>query len=369
MPLWMDILIAVLAVIGFVFIRSRFKENKKIRTVSLIALIVILILTSLYAAATYLLVYREDDIHPEPRDEIQELAAMRVEQRIRDALDYIERYPSSETSMKAFPFEEERNEGKQNLNEEQMKIYNELKEKELSLQSFSYSAEEYGYPYLDNLLVASYALGNDHPVTDSYISIKEVFEGEKTTAMASRYFMPQDPEMTEITTEQQFEELKKELQILDAEIQMIVDAIPAEKSVYDRYRYLATYISLTTRYDHDGEGGMMTSTPYGGIEGGLSICQGYSKAFEVLCERAGLYCKCVTGVSDGVSHMWNLIQLEDGTYHVDITWSDDGYNLPDESGWYQYFALPQETILQLRHEITDGTVATGTRQIIPPHLK
>ena len=369
MTLWIDILIAVLAVTGFVFIRMHFKENKKIRTVSLTVLTVILILTSLYAAATYLVVYRADDIQPEPQDEIRELAAMRVEQRIQDALDYIERYPSSETSMKSFPFEEERNEGKQTLNDEQLKIYYELKEKELSLQPFSYSAEEYGYPYLDDLLVACYALGNDHPVTDSYIMIKEVFDKEKTTALASCYFMPQDPEMTEITTEKQFEELKKELQILDAEIQMIVDAIPEEKSVYDQYRYLATYISLTTSYDYDSVGGIMTSTPYGGIEGGLSICQGYSKAFEVLCERAGLYCKCVSGVSEGVAHMWNLIQLEDGTYHVDITWSDDSYTMPDEYGWYQYFAIPQETILQLRHEITDGTVATGTRQILPPHLK
>lgn len=59
-----------------------------------------------------------------------------------------------------------------------------------------------------------------------------------------------------------------------------------------------------------------------------------------------------------MSHAWNLVKLDSGTYYLNITWSD-GASRPGSPGWHDYFMLTQEQIL-LDHEITDGTVASGT---------
>lgn len=64
------------------------------------------------------------------------------------------------------------------------------------------------------------------------------------------------------------------------------------------------------------------------------VCEGYSKAFQYLCDLSsfndGIRCYTVWGVS-GVSdddcggHMWNIVRMEDGkNYHVDITFCDNG---------------------------------------------
>ena len=100
------------------------------------------------------------------------------------------------------------------------------------------------------------------------------------------------------------------------------------------------------------------ATAYGAIEGGMAICQGYATGFEYLCRKANLWCTQVSGSSQGMSHAWNLVKLESGTYHVDVTWADDDQNVPLDAGWQRYFMLAQDEIL-VDHEIDDDTVATG----------
>lgn len=59
-----------------------------------------------------------------------------------------------------------------------------------------------------------------------------------------------------------------------------------------------------------------------------------------------------------MSHAWNLVKLESGTYHVDVTWADADDNKLLDAGWQSCFMLTQDEIL-VDHEIDDGTVATG----------
>ena len=61
------------------------------------------------------------------------------------------------------------------------------------------------------------------------------------------------------------------------------------------------------------------------------------------------------------AHAWNLVKLESGTYHVDLTWADADGNTPLDPAWQSYFMLTQEEIL-LDHQMDDGTVATGKNQ-------
>ncbi len=57
------------------------------------------------------------------------------------------------------------------------------------------------------------------------------------------------------------------------------------------------------------------------------VCEGYAKAYKVLCRKFGLDCALVVGLarSGGYmeSHMWNYVKLENGKWYlVDATWDD-----------------------------------------------
>ena len=142
-------------------------------------------------------------------------------------------------------------------------------------------------------------------------------------------------------------------------MQFIVKSIPEDFDAYDKYRYLAAVISLRTHYDNDFTGGFSTASAYGAIEGELAICQGYATGFEYLCRKANLWCTQVNGISQDISHVWNLVKLESGTYHIDVTWADADGVVPLSLEWHINFMMTQDEILWDR-EIIDGTVATGT---------
>ena len=60
---------------------------------------------------------------------------------------------------------------------------------------------------------------------------------------------------------------------------------------------------------------------------GKVVCEGYSKAFKMLCDKFGIPCAVVSGTgytgSSNEPHMWNYVQMDDGKwYGVDVTWDD-----------------------------------------------
>ena len=55
------------------------------------------------------------------------------------------------------------------------------------------------------------------------------------------------------------------------------------------------------------------------------VCEGYARAFKLLCDRLNIPCVLITGTSypSGERHMWNCVQMDDGQwYGVDVTWND-----------------------------------------------
>lgn len=285
---------------------------------------------------------------------IKKAAEKRIQSDIDLALWYVNEKRDNGSSV-SFPYEN-KNAAYSDLTKAQKKLYKEMLPKIRSLTPFEYTAKEHGYTVLDNVLSAAFAICRDHPECGIYFDIAEVFEGDMTTALRSSYFLPGDPDSKSVKNTAK---LKRELRIFEEECNLIVNAIPKDFSTYDKYRYLAALISIRTSYDNDFTGGKQTSTAYGAIQGGTSICQGYSTAFEYLCKKSNLWCRQVSGISQGVSHAWNLVKLESGTYHVDVTWADSDFNLTLDDGWQRYFMLTQEEILE-DHEIDDGTTATGT---------
>ncbi len=65
------------------------------------------------------------------------------------------------------------------------------------------------------------------------------------------------------------------------------------------------------------------------------VCEGYSRAFKALCDRAAIPCVLVDGNADE-PHMWNNVQLAGAWYGVDVTWNDTA------PGWEEDFLLVGE---------------------------
>lgn len=66
-----------------------------------------------------------------------------------------------------------------------------------------------------------------------------------------------------------------------------------------------------------------------------TVCSGYSKMYELLCDAADLETLCVTSSE----HAWNKIQIGGTWYNVDCTWDDT-----DPGFTYYYFAKSDRTI-------------------------
>lgn len=78
---------------------------------------------------------------------------------------------------------------------------------------------------------------------------------------------------------------------------------------------------------------------YGALVNGKAVCEGYAKAFKLLCDRAGIPCVLVGGKANGGDHMWNYVMIGNTWYLVDLTFDDPIGGEPTDS----YFLKGEET--------------------------
>ena len=102
--------------------------------------------------------------------------------------------------------------------------------------------------------------------------------------------------------------------------------IPVDKS--NRYNFVKSlhdYLCDNIYYPdlNSSDYFMSAHDAYGGLIEGRAVCQGYSDSFEIVCDYYNIPCICINGSSDGVGHMWNAVQMDDGVWYLlDSTWDD-----------------------------------------------
>ncbi len=94
----------------------------------------------------------------------------------------------------------------------------------------------------------------------------------------------------------------------------------------DFKRELYIHDRLCKEVVYDTEGGKNIYSAYGALVDGVAVCEGYSRAMQLICNNIEIPCIVVYGESQGEGHMWNYINLLNEWYHLDITW-DDGDQL------------------------------------------
>lgn len=124
----------------------------------------------------------------------------------------------------------------------------------------------------------------------------------------------------------------------DLDIQRILAGCPVDGSVAEQVRYLNRALTQSNAYNSAAAAGnsdaasptawKCVSALSGSAGSNGPVCEGYARAFKVLCDRLGIPCVLTEGfarggVDDRVQlHMWNYVQIDGKWYAVDVTWND-----------------------------------------------
>ncbi len=151
-------------------------------------------------------------------------------------------------------------------------------------------------------------------------------------------------------------------QELDRVIQELVAGMPADADGFESELYLHDALLARCVYDKEAAASARPASEYphafsayGALVNGRAVCEGYSRAFQLLLHEVGMDSTLVTGQSlEGEPHMWNLVTVDGYNYHVDTTW-----NLTEKGIRHTYFNLNTEDI-QLSHTIDEGNIGIDT---------
>ncbi|MBR5498034.1 MAG: hypothetical protein IKV76_08660 [Clostridia bacterium] len=102
----------------------------------------------------------------------------------------------------------------------------------------------------------------------------------------------------------------------------IVSDIPSGDEV-DKELYIHDYIVKNCEYSESPN----SSNAYGCLIEKKAVCSGYSRAAMILLKKAGIESTVISGTgitaeNEKISHMWNIVWLNNEPYHLDVTWDD-----------------------------------------------
>ena len=125
---------------------------------------------------------------------------------------------------------------------------------------------------------------------------------------------------------------------LQSKTQSVINSVKKINSKMKRIKYIhdflintVTYSNTNTASERDIDGALLH---------GKAQCEGYSKTFAYLCQSIGINCICVYGTYKTRQHMWNMIEINNKWYHIDVTFDDLGMDIPT----YDYFCISDKQI-------------------------
>lgn len=108
-------------------------------------------------------------------------------------------------------------------------------------------------------------------------------------------------------------------------------AAQVDKSLdeYQQALMVHDYLALNCEYDYAnyqaGTVPDISHTAYGSLVNQVAVCDGYADAFAYIMEdKLDIPCEVIS--SDAMHHAWNMIEIGQKWYHVDITWDDPAWD-------------------------------------------
>lgn len=145
----------------------------------------------------------------------------------------------------------------------------------------------------------------------------------------------------------------------EKKISAIIESTAMAEDTYQKILMLHDYIVDHSEYDIKAKekysSNPIASTSYGCIVDNLAICTGYAKGFQLLLNRIGVSCGCISGVCEnGENHMWNYVRYGKDFYYVDVTFDDPLQKKKQyDNKSHRYFFVTTEDILKSREILTE----------------
>ena len=144
----------------------------------------------------------------------------------------------------------------------------------------------------------------------------------------------------EVTYDKTAEEAQAEKEKLDEKVGKILAGIEQGWSDYDKVLYFHDSIILGCTYDDTAD---EPYSAYGCLVDGRAVCEGYAKAMQILCTKAGIKCIPVAGKAyDGGTvqpHLWNKVMIDGEWTNMDLTWDDPVTDAGEDYIRYDYFGI------------------------------
>ena len=157
------------------------------------------------------------------------------------------------------------------------------------------------------------------------------------------------------------EECETMIREMNSKVQSIVESIGEEKSEFDRELLAFQAVADHCAYDTETASGeakdWQSYTAYGALINGKAVCEGYSRAMQLLLSYLDMECRLIHGTADGAGHMWDLVRVGGDWYHLDATWNDQ-----KDVVIYDYFNVTDH-IIQKDHTIGPELDKLSTEEI------
>ena len=204
------------------------------------------------------------------------------------------------------------------------KLYNQISDNIDSEYEPSFYAEGNLSEYQMTQAVEAYK--NDHPEVFWLKSYYEYENYDYETGIWLAYTMSGDKLVT----------AKKEF---NTAVDTISKSVPYGTEC-EREEYIHNYIINNCDYDEEAaeseEVQGNENDAYGVFVDGKAVCEGYSKAFQILCNKADIDCIQLMGIVDSDNHVWNCVKIGGDWYQIDVTWDDVDDFIYDS---HEYFNL------------------------------
>lgn len=200
----------------------------------------------------------------------------------------------------------------------QRSIYHTMHSNALSMTRGKFAVGATNEVTYADVRLAFLAYTNDHPEV-FWLSHGYLYGASSTTAYI--YFSDGGEQVDYLYSKASRDQMQAEL--LEAVTDAFRQCLEPNLTPFERELRLHDWLAEHCEYNHYAASNPdvypAAFTSYGALVQGNAVCEGYSRAFQLLCYYAGIQCTLVTGVGDGGPHMWNAAWL-DGWYLIDTTW-------------------------------------------------
>ena len=135
------------------------------------------------------------------------------------------------------------------------------------------------------------------------------------------------------------------------------EIIKDDMTDYEKALSIFDWIAVNTNYDNANVASIFREDPTAYytrfcayyLEGvfiqKIAVCDGYSKAYSLMCNMEGIDCIRITGEAGGGLHAWNKVRIDENYYIVDITWTESRVDLEQEEYLtHEYFLVADKFI-------------------------